>query len=251
MASSSTVSAVSIKAPPFLEASPTAWFCIMEAQFVLSSVTSSSTKFYHILANLPPSIVANLSPTVTASQDYDALKTAVETTFEKSKPELFHRLLGEATITGRPSQRLAEMRRIAGQVGANEDLVRNRFNQILPSSIAPIIAAQTSTPLDDLGRLADELLPLASRCDSVLTVNSGRSNANRHNSSTNNSFGISPFNENQRPKVCRAHIYFGKNARTCRYWCEWPDKQGLNVVKSRFNSPANSRSNSPTKNNLN
>lgn len=31
-----------------------------------------------------------------------------------------------------------------------------------------------------------------------------------------------PYSEGQRPKVCRSHLYYAANARTCKPWCKWP-----------------------------
>ncbi|KAF0289183.1 hypothetical protein FJT64_012542 [Amphibalanus amphitrite] len=36
--------------------------------------------------------------------------------------------------------------------------------------------------------------------------------------------GLQPFYRDQRPQVCRAHLYFGQEARTCKPWCRWPKK---------------------------
>ena len=49
---------------------------------------------------------------------------------------------------------------------------------------------------------------------------------------------LRPFRDGQGPKVCRAHIYFGIEARTCRPWCQWPDKINAKVKpSSRSSSP--------------
>ena len=52
--------------------------------------------------------------------------------------------------------------------------------------------------------------------------------------------GVKPFKSNQRPKVCRSHIYFGNSAKFCKPWCQWPDKDANIKVQP------NSRSSSPT-----
>ena len=59
-----------------------------------------------------------------------------------------------------------------------------------------------------------------------------------------NNSSLEPFFPNQKPKVCRAHIFYCKQATSCRNWCEFPDKP--NSFK-RGSSPnySNKRSVSP------
>ena len=53
-----------IKPPKFLDTSPSAYFCLFEAQFDLQNITSSATKFYIVVAALPSEVVGRLSPAV-------------------------------------------------------------------------------------------------------------------------------------------------------------------------------------------
>ena len=43
---------VAVKAHPFYKKSPDTWFRQMESQFYLAKITSTETKFYHVLASL-------------------------------------------------------------------------------------------------------------------------------------------------------------------------------------------------------
>ena len=152
---------------------------------------------------------------------------------------------------------------MAKKVGVNDDMVRHRFQQALPPTLAPVIATQKTLPLDDLGRLADELVPLlqqqvscelrSSLDDSVKHVSSYKRSDKPVNfvrnstSSSSSSLNLVPFSAGQRSKICRSHIFFGNKARTCRSWCHWPDKSKCSVVQSRSATPVNSRSNSPNR----
>ena len=255
-ASSLTSSAVSIKAPEFLPSNPSIWFTIMEAQFNIASISTPSTKFYHAVANLPVDTVSNIEDSIINSADYDKLKAAVVAYHESTKGELFDTFLQTTPMTGKPSHYLLEMRKIAKKVGANDDLVRHRFTQALPSNLAPIIATQKSLTLDGLGTLADELVPLlreyntsevrsrsSNHNNGKFSSSSGSNYANRY---SKHSLTLTPFSDGQRPKVCRCHIFFGNNAKSCRSWCQWPDKAKCRVVQSRNATPNVSRSNSPT-----
>lgn len=165
---------------------------------------------------------------------------------------MFQELLSKQPFTGRPSAYLRDILNLASKLNVGEDIVRLRFLDALPFSIRPVIAAQTSLSLEQLGALANDLLPFvnpssqtAASCAPVVTnpVN------NFHKPTTSISsipFGLKPFHNDQRPKVCRSHLYFGTQARNCKPWCQWPNKQGLQIYpSSRPSSPASSRASSP------
>ena len=44
--------------------------------------------------------------------------------------------------------------------------------------------------------------------------------------------GIKPFFPEQKAKICRAHLYFAEQARTCKPWCRWPKKQNTKILPS-------------------
>ena len=150
--------AVSIKYAEFSES--TGWFPILEAQFQLAHITVSSTRFFHCLSALPASIVSRLTPATVASQSYDILKNDALALVERSRPELFESLLAQETMMGRPSACLATLQRTASKVGLSDDLVRHKFLHTLPSAVAPVLAAQSTLSLAQLGSLADELVTL-------------------------------------------------------------------------------------------
>mgnify|MGYP003396886977 CR=1 FL=1 len=222
------IAAVSVKAPPFIPSNPATWFVILEAQFNIAGITTSATRFYHALANLPVETVSNLDDVILQAADYDQLKDAVKRFHETSRGELFESFLQEAPLTGKPSHFLLQMTKVAKKVGVGDDMVRHRFQQALPPSLAPVIASQKTLGLDDLGRLADELLPLL-KCQTTSFVSepaSMKSNDRffvNNNNAVRNSFvnnkvvrksfepafsnTLVPFSANQRPKVCRSHIF--------------------------------------------
>ena len=219
--SETEVNAVSIRMPPFMESDIRGWFSIIEAHFSLRNISDSSTKYFHILSALPPEIVTKISASVLNEQSYDALKNALIQIHERTKPELFARLINDRKITGRPSYYLQELMDTADKVGVGEDLVKHQFTAALSPSIAPVIAAQKGLTLQQMGTLADELLPL-------LQANAPAFNVNSNQPSQRNSMkipqkqesaipiGLRSFSPDQCPHVSRGHLYFGKNSRTCK-----------------------------------
>lgn len=247
------IHAVSIKPGIFKETAVTGWFLTLEAQFSLNKITSESTRFFHVLAALPPELATNLPEDVAASQNYTQLKKTVIDIYEQTKPEMFDKLINKTTLSGRPSIFLQELNSLAKKVGVGEDLIRHKFVNALPSNIAPVLAAQKTLSLTQLGVLADELMPLLSEQVShvpITAVNNSdfsprRRNDQRYSRSkspkneSNMPYGLKPYNQNQRPKVCKAHLYYGKSARTCKQWCHWPQKNDCKILpNSRSSSPA-------------
>lgn len=263
--SHSCTSAVAIKPPHFMAANPEAWFIILEAQFHLANVTVLSTQFYHALAALPPEVVGQLPTSTLTSPDYTALKAEVIALTEASKPEILDRFLRDRPLSGKPSHYLAEMSQLAAKAGLGDELVRHKFQQALPPTIGPIIASQKTTPLPDLGKLADELCSLTNNLvinrvpsdSSQQHSHTGRKEYHQHRSGLEHcpNSDLRPFSADQRPKICRAHIFFADRAKTCRTWCRWPNKSFCRVTSSNRttprSSPNSSRDNSPSRERLN
>lgn len=267
---SSTVSdeaqAVTIKAPDFSEASPAIWFKVMEAQFHIKSIKQSQTKFFHVLSSLPSTVLETLTPDIMDGEKYEDLKASVISFYEKTKPELFEKLISSTVMTGRPSVYLRQLQQVAAKVGASEDLVRHKFLQSLPSTIAPAVGAQKTLTLAQLGSVADELIPLHSQINIVhksssydspptssythsprdshkpLYTNQSYSTGQKRNNSEFIPIGLRPYHPNQRPKFCRSHLYYAENARSCKPWCKYPNKNGCSMQPS---SRPSSRSSSP------
>lgn len=236
---------VTIKAPEFMETAAAAWFSIIEAQFVLKGITASQTKFYHVLSILPGTVAALLPATVFEAKEYKLLKEAVISSYEKSKPEILERLLSSTRLTGRPSMYLKEIISLAAPIAIGEDMIRHKFIQALPQSISAVIASQSNLDLTALGKLADDLLPYFSNQASAMNVQqtaaaaTSNTNYNRNYDRTWPA-GLRPFNSEQRPKVCRAHLYFAGKAKFCKPWCKWPNKSSCKMLP-------NSRPASPTR----
>lgn len=251
---------MSARPPPFMETAVSGWFAILDAQFHLANISCGTTKFFHVLASLPADVVARVDPSVIAGQDFSSLKNAVVAMFEKTKPELFEKLISKNVMTGRPSEFLGELRDVASKVGVGDDLVRHKFIQSLPPAMSTVLAAQRDLTIAQMGKLADELVPLVQKQTIVAAhpVEESRSSSRppargaspaargqRPRSADRRGAGrdLEPFHDGQPPKVCRAHIFYGPDARSCRPWCMWPEKNNRSrkTFRSRDSTPANER----------
>ena len=246
---------ITIKPPQFNEAAVSGWFSILEAQFHIKSITQTTTKYFNALAALPPHVVANIPADILESQNYDQLKGNLVGSFEQTKPELFEKLSQQTKMTGRPSLYLRDLQSLASKAGIGEcaDLIRHKFLAALPNSISPVLAAQKTLNLTQLGSLADELMPmLNSFCNLTQYQGNSYEKFNKSPQATGSGrsqissipIGLKPFSDNQRPKICRAHIYFADAAKTCKPWCRYPNKRNCRLEpSSRSSSPNRSSEN--------
>ena len=242
-----------INMPNFLETASDAWFDIFEANCELRNISSAKSMFVHALTSLPPDLIAKIPRIVLQGKVYNDLKTAILNIHEKTKPELFARLINQTTMSGRPSNYLRELQAIASKVDVSDELVRYQFIQALPQSVSPVVAAMKELSLEQLGTLADELNP--TQTASAYSVQDGKRNSYRERSKSplsryshsfrRNSFmsdegnlpyGVRPFSKDQRPKICRWHLYFANNARRCMVWCKYPNKRNCEVQSNSRNS---------------
>ena len=141
--------------------------------------------------------------------------------------------MSTTTITGRPSTYLQEMLSIAKRIGIGEEIVIHQFLQALPAIIFPVIASQKELSLTQLGKLADELMPLLNNINA--TAFTAQHRTQKTEKSKDNIIlptGIKPFFPEQKVKICRAHLYFAEQARTCKPWCRWPKKQNTKILPS-------------------
>ena len=225
---------VSIKAPDFMETSVDGWFTIIESQFHLRGVVSSTTKFYHTISALPAEIVSRLPTSVINSRSYDDFKVEILAMYERSKPEMLNKLMETTCIHGRPSVALQEMMALAQKLKVSDDIVRYKFLQKLSPSLSTVLALQRDMSLTALGKLAEELTPYLSTNSTsaynvvapIDAVQEQRQQKQKCATNERIPWGLRPFRDEQRPKICRAHIYFAARARNCKPWCMWPDKSG-------------------------
>ena len=163
----------------------------------------------------------------------------------KRQNQLLDRLMKTTSISGRPSVDLQEMINTASRIGVTDDIIRHKFLQALPSTISPVIASQKELNLSQLGNLADELLPYLSQSPVIAAPQQKPRHSNVSSAEKTDSnptpIDVRPFNKDQRPKVCRAHLYFADRARSCKPWRKWPDKTNCQMrPSSRPSTPTSS-----------
>lgn len=77
LGASAETAKVSVRVPTFWPDKPAVWFAQVEAQFTLSNITSDSTKYFTVVANLDATIICELEDIISnppETNKYDKLK---------------------------------------------------------------------------------------------------------------------------------------------------------------------------------
>ena len=118
-----------------------------------------------------------------------------------------------------------------------------------------MVAYDEDSSLDELARAAETLLSFNKghltpayttnyvKTEGPVFAAKYRSNNTAHQKYSNDDIpiGVRSFSSTQLPKVCRYHLYYGKNARSCKPWCIMASSR-MNMLP---NSRPQSRSSSP------
>ena len=151
---------VGIKMPPLWAHKPVLWFAQLDAQFVLSNITSDTTKFYHLISALDYKSCVEVEDVIEnppAIDKYETLKKQLIARLSASKENRVRQLLSHEELGERkPSQFLRHLRSLAGPE-IPDDFLRALWSSRLPSYIQAIIATQTHSDLDVVAELADKI----------------------------------------------------------------------------------------------
>lgn len=159
----SVSAAAALHLPPFWRQNPRSWFRQVEAQFQLRNIHAQSTKYFHVIANLPPEVAAELDDilsTVPLDEAYDVLKSAILDRMQASQRSRIQQLLNEEDLGDRkPSQMLHHMRQLLGNPPpeSQQPLLRELFLQRLPQGMRMVLAGSDDFSLDKLATLADRI----------------------------------------------------------------------------------------------
>ena len=130
-----TVSAVSIKLPPFWPADPQVWFAQLEAQFQTHSITSLKTCFNYVITSLAPEFavkVRDLLIRPPADNPYNTLKAELIKRTAASEQCKLQQLISREELGDRkPTQLLRWMP--SGCWNRNERLPQGTLPSTLPS----------------------------------------------------------------------------------------------------------------------
>lgn len=168
--------AARIPFPPFRTDDIEAWFRRAEHWFTFSKVTTEADKFALIASQIEHPTVVNLDEMLNQHEEtpYTTIKTKIISIFEKTTSAKINDLLSGCQLGDRrPSQLLAEMKRLGGTTG--EDILRSLWSKRLPIHIQTIVAAATKSNLEEVALIADAVIDVVGTPTTAINqVNSGK-----------------------------------------------------------------------------
>ena len=228
---------ITTKFPQYFKV-PKIWFAQIEAIFRISNITKDSTKFSHLLANLPPQILMDFQELVTntSTHAYDDFKTAILSRFRQSREHHVQQLFNcQHDRSSKPSIILSKLRRHMQEISQLADLetdafLRTAFMKALPTGMRQHLILQADQSLSHLASLADKLetLPMENSIhvitqpqpipsEMIQTINEIKSELNairRREVQRDNE-------KDAQSEVCYYHRRFGAKANKCQQPCSW------------------------------
>lgn len=205
----STMAGARVPFPPFKTDDIEAWFRRVEFWFAFAKVTTETDKFALIASQIENSTVTNLSEMLTPDADtpYTKLKAKIISIFEATTTTKINNLLGGCQLGDRkPSQLLAEMKRLGGTVG--DDILRNLWSKRLPLHVKTVVASATKSTLDEVALIADAVIDVVGT--SSASINQVSNNNNTQQSSYEE---ISSKKSNEIESLCAAVNQLTKSFR--------------------------------------
>jgi hypothetical protein len=240
------VAHVAVKLPTFWTTDPDMWFFQAECSFNRSRITTSYTKFEHVVMKLPEEViisVRNLLQELTpASLDaYEQLKEALTVSYGRTRWQRGFAIIDHPDLGDRrPSRMMSEMLALLPSGTAPDLLFLCLFLRRLPASMRDHLAAADHKTTAAMAAHADLLWDsragqVASISDSVAAVSlRGRSPTPRRSPSRrqdNRRQNRSPTpvtrrrpdsrSRNEDPNLCYYHDKFKHKALKCESPCTW------------------------------
>ena len=96
-AANAQVGRITIKPPTFYRNNRQVWFRQLESQFALANITSSQTRFHHVVGALPEDVPINRPTDVNT---YKTLKEQIVGIYQKSRQKLLEEAIGSISLDG-------------------------------------------------------------------------------------------------------------------------------------------------------
>jgi hypothetical protein len=233
------IARVTTRIPPFWKTNPALWFSQLETQFVVSGISSDTTKYHTVVGLIEARVLSEVPDLILQPQTtllYQTLKTRLLDRFTDSEERRLKKLLRDIDLGDRkPSTLLCEMRSLS--TGAiSEDVLKSLWLQRLPNQMQAILTVSSET-LNKLALMADkiadatdlhEIRSVAAPTISVeslgqqiatLTKQVEKLMSRRSNSRSRNRQHRSASRDNK--PLCWYHFKFGNQATKCQPPCNF------------------------------
>lgn len=163
---------IGIKVPPFWHDCPEIWFAQIEAQFSVGKITSDNAKFNTIVASIESKILCQVSDAVLnppGTDKYNNLKSLIISRYSDSAQSKIQKLLSEMSLGDqKPSQLLAEMKRLGGTT-VTDEFMKTLWLSNLPQQTKAILSTN-DVGLAQLALLADKIMEVSQGSTSVQSI---------------------------------------------------------------------------------
>lgn len=157
------ISRVSLKVPPFWHDSPEIWFAQIEAQFTITQTTTDNSKFNNVVGAIESKVLTQVADAVLnppATGKYENLKAQIIARFADTEHKKMTKLLSNMALGDRkPSHMLNEMKRLGG-ANITEDFLKTLWLQNLTPQARAILST-SNADLNTLASLADKISEVA------------------------------------------------------------------------------------------
>lgn len=163
--------------PPFKTDDIESWFRRVEHWFTFGKVATEADKFALIASQIENATVANLDEMLNphAQTPYTTLKAKIVSIFKTSTSAKINKLLSGLQLGDmKPSQLLAEMKRMGGDVG--DDIMRNLWAKRLPIHVQSVVAAATTSNLQEVSLIADAVIDVVGTPNAIVNQLSSNNN---------------------------------------------------------------------------
>jgi len=238
---------VAVKLPEFWTTDPDMWFFQAECAFNRAHITSSRTRFEHVVMKLPEAVIVSvrsllLAMDPAAADAYEQLKAQLSSSFCKTRWQRGFELLDHPELGDRrPSRMMSEMLALLPPGTEADTLFLCLFLRRLPASMRDHLAAADYKTAAEMAAHADLLWDArtgqpAAAGFGVMPVQYGRSSSPRdsqRSSSPSRDGGRQPrARRDQTPHptgrrsdgLCASHAKWGSKAWHCTLPCDWEDE---------------------------
>lgn len=268
-----------IKLPPYWANDPALWFAQVEAVFATYNIRSQATKFNVVLSSLSMEYATEVRDLLLErpqALEYDVLKATLIKRTQLSDQQRMEQLLnGEHLGDRTPTQLLRRMQQLLGSSSLDRNLLRQLFEQRLPSSVRMVLASLPADhPLDAVAEMADKIMQVTPPAQPATAVHAvappvqthppglepilaslhalttkidalvnhppyrGRSNSRSGSRSRGPSFSApatSGQSSDQPSDICFYHNRFGEAARRCTTPCAFKPTPSTTAPSSSGN----------------